>query len=136
MGADFESDRRTVWLAEGLLPYLSNAAAAGLLTVIGDLSPSGSQLSFEYDEFADDATLTQARGSARHAVGHLAVGGRARRERRRLAGCASVDVSTHNRSNLAAEYGRPTQDRSRAGLLTATRVGPHDVVPVAPREGE
>jgi methyltransferase (TIGR00027 family) len=120
--ADFASNARTAWLAEGLLPYLSTDDAARLLSVIGELSPKGSQLSFEYDEFAADATLTQALPRpAMHEVTSMWKGGLSddpadwlRRH--------GWNVSTRNRSTLAKEYGRPTPDRSTAGFLTATRL--------------
>jgi methyltransferase (TIGR00027 family) len=59
--AAFEPSAPTAWAAEGLLAYLSNDDAVRLLTAVGDLSASESQLSFEYDEFADNAPLSQVR---------------------------------------------------------------------------
>lgn len=46
-GAGFRSDRPTVWLCEGLLPYLTSADQERLLTTIGTAAPVGSTLVFD-----------------------------------------------------------------------------------------
>ncbi len=120
--AGFASNARTAWLAEGLLPYLSTDDAARLLSLIGELSPEGSQLSFEYDEFADDATLTQALAKpAMQEVTSMWKGGLKENPADWLRR-HQWKVSTRNRSTLAKEYRRPTPDSSTAGFLTATRL--------------
>ncbi len=126
--AGFALNVRTAWLAEGLLAYLSTDDAARLLSVIGELSPEGSRLSFEYDEFADDATLTQALARpAMQEVTSMWKGGLSENPADWLRRYG-WKVSTRNRSKLAKEYGRPTPDSSTAGFLTAIRL---DEVPVA-----
>jgi methyltransferase (TIGR00027 family) len=120
--AGFSLNARTAWLAEGLLPYLSTDDAARLLSVIGELSSEGSQLSFEYDEFADDATLAQALARPEmQEVTSMWKGG--------LSENAVVwlrrhgwKVSSNGRSTLATQYRRPIPDSSTAGFLTATRL--------------
>jgi methyltransferase (TIGR00027 family) len=61
IAAGFDPNVSSAWVAEGLLVYLSNEDAVRLLMAVGELSTSASQLSFEYDEFAEDSTLSQAR---------------------------------------------------------------------------
>jgi methyltransferase (TIGR00027 family) len=120
--AGFDPDARTAWLAEGLLAYLSNDNAVRLLTAIGELSASGSNLSCEHDEFASDSTLTRAlaipamqqvtsmwgRGLSQNTAEWL------RQHHWR--------VQTYGRSSLARKYGRSTQQDSGSDLLTATRL--------------
>jgi methyltransferase (TIGR00027 family) len=121
--AGFTPHTRTAWLAEGLLAYLSNDDAARLLTLIGELSSVGSRLSFEYDEFAEDATLSQARAApVLHEVTSMWEGGLDDNAADWLRG-RGWEVSTSERSALAKEYGRPTPDTSTAGFLTAIRRG-------------
>lgn len=43
----FEQSRSTVWIAEGLIPYLAPDAQAGLLTAIGELAAPGSTLALD-----------------------------------------------------------------------------------------
>jgi methyltransferase (TIGR00027 family) len=50
----FDPNRRTAWLAEGLMLYLTSDQAAHLLHVIGELSAPGSRLSYEHGNIADD----------------------------------------------------------------------------------
>ncbi len=64
IGAGFDPDRPSAWTAEGLLAYLSDDDARVLLAKVGELSASGSTLSFEYDDFAADSTLSQVRDMA------------------------------------------------------------------------
>ncbi|MEV7603656.1 SAM-dependent methyltransferase [Kitasatospora sp. NPDC089797] len=47
VAAGFDPQRPTVWLAEGLVVYLSVEQAAGLLTAVGSLSAPGSRLLME-----------------------------------------------------------------------------------------
>jgi methyltransferase (TIGR00027 family) len=120
--AGFAVNTPTTWLVEGLLPYLSNDDATRLLTVIGELSAERSQLSFEYDEFADDATLTQALARPEmQEVTSMWEGGLNENPTDWLRRHGWT-VSTYSRSTLALEYGRPTPDRSTAGFLIAARL--------------
>jgi methyltransferase (TIGR00027 family) len=52
--AGFDPERRSVWLAEGLMLYLSSPQVAQLLHTIGDLSSVGSELAYEDGFVADD----------------------------------------------------------------------------------
>src|SRR5437899_6432325 len=104
--AGFEANVPSAWTAEGLLPYLSNDDAVRLLSAIGDLSATGSQLSFEYDEFADDSTLPQLRDMpAMQEVASMWEGGLneppAQWLRRH-----DWNVRTYDRAALALSYGR------------------------------
>jgi methyltransferase (TIGR00027 family) len=62
--AGFEPGRVTAWVAEGLLVYLSGSDAARLLTDVGRLAASGSQLSFDYDVPDQESALRQTRDMA------------------------------------------------------------------------
>ncbi|AHI00573.1 SAM-dependent methyltransferase [Kutzneria albida] len=48
--AGFAPDRRTVWIAEGLLPYLTGADARALLTDVHSVSAIGSRIALEHDD--------------------------------------------------------------------------------------
>ena len=61
--AGFDPAAPSAWTAEGLLPYLSNDDAAGLLERVGELSAPESRLSFDYDEFAEGSTLGKLRAT-------------------------------------------------------------------------
>jgi methyltransferase (TIGR00027 family) len=118
--AGFEPNFRSAWTAEGLLPYLSNDDAVRLLGAIGDLSTTGSQLAFEYDELADDSTLSQVRAMpGMDEVASMWEGGLneppADWLRRH-----GWKVRTYARAALAVSYGRALSDSS-GGFLTATR---------------
>jgi O-methyltransferase involved in polyketide biosynthesis len=58
IATEFDPDQPSIWVAEGLLVYLSKDEAERLLTSVRDLSARESQLSFDYD------TLRHARGMA------------------------------------------------------------------------
>ena len=62
VAAGFEPSQSTSWVAEGLLVYLSNDAAARLLGLVGDLSARGSQLSFDDAGAGRGSTPCQAEG--------------------------------------------------------------------------
>jgi methyltransferase (TIGR00027 family) len=122
LAAGFDPNARAAWMAEGLLAYLSNDDALRLLTVIGELSASGSRLSCERNEFASGSALARARTiPAMHELASMWDGGPSedaaawlRRHR--------WTVQTYERSSLAAEYGRPTPRDSGNGFLIATRL--------------
>jgi methyltransferase (TIGR00027 family) len=48
--AGFDPDTATVWMAEGLLPYLKQAEVDRLLATITELSAPGSRMAFDYTE--------------------------------------------------------------------------------------
>ena len=117
----FEPDVRSAWTAEGLLAYLSNDDAVRLLTAVGGLSTTGSQLSFEYDEFADDSTLSQAREiPGMHEVASMWEGGLHEPPQEWLRR-HDWDVRTYDRAALAMTYGRSLAESATGGFLTATR---------------
>lgn len=121
--AGFVSTQPTAWLAEGLLVYLSAHEAAYLLTAVGELSTSTSQLSFEHGGIADVSLLSQARAMPamnqftslwRGGLGEDAPGWLSRH---------GWQVQTHDRATLAASYGRPVPGHSNGGFVTAVRRG-------------
>lgn len=63
----FVTDQPTVWIAEGLLPYLEHAAADRLLGTVDDLSAPGSRVCFDYlnGTATDSPALRLATDSAR-----------------------------------------------------------------------
>lgn len=104
--AGFQPTQPTAWLAEGLLIYLSADQAAHLLTSVGELSASASQLAFEHGTIADTSLLAQARAMpAMDQFTSLWKGG---------LGAHAPDwlihhgwqVQTHDRAALAAAHGR------------------------------
>ncbi|MGH3779460.1 MAG: SAM-dependent methyltransferase [Pseudonocardiaceae bacterium] len=56
--AGFDPSRRTVWLAEGLLPFLPDDAKVGLFSRVHQLSPAGSRIAAEHIS-GDMTTLRQ-----------------------------------------------------------------------------
>jgi methyltransferase (TIGR00027 family) len=63
--AGFDPARPTAWLAEGLLPYLTDDAKDALLTRVHDASASGSQVALEYtdadiSELVSDPAIQEA----------------------------------------------------------------------------
>lgn len=60
LAAGFQPAISTAWLAEGLLIYLSREEAATMLTVMGELSASGSRLSFEHSPRDDRGLIARA----------------------------------------------------------------------------
>ena len=118
--AGFEPGRPCAWTAEGLLAYLSNDDVIGLLTSVGRLSASGSQLSFEYDDFADDSTLSRARAMpGMQEVASMWEGGLIEHPEQWLSG-HGWQVGTHARYALASSYRRPLPDPT-GGFVVATR---------------
>jgi O-methyltransferase involved in polyketide biosynthesis len=97
-----------------------NDDAVRLLGAIGDLSTAGSQLSFEYDEFADDSTLSQVRAMpGMDEVASMWEGGLNEPPGEWLRR-HDWNVRTYDRAALAVSYGRSLSDSS-GGFLTATR---------------
>jgi methyltransferase (TIGR00027 family) len=121
LAAGFQPSAATVWLAEGLLVYLSYDEASGMLATASELSAPGSQLSFEHA--GQDGNGLLARARAMPDAGRLTAmwkGG--------LGGRAPHWLADHgwqchiqSRSDLAARYGRPLDEPSSGGFLTAKR---------------
>jgi methyltransferase (TIGR00027 family) len=117
----FEQNASSAWTAEGLYAYLSNDDAVRLLAAVGELSTGGSQLSFEYDEFADDSTLSQVRQMpGMQEVASMWEGGLHEPPEEWLRR-HDWDVRTYDRAALATTYGRSRSGRAAGGFLTATR---------------
>lgn len=118
--AGFDPDVPTAWLAEGLLAYLSKDEARRLLTAVGELSTSGSELSVEYDEFADDSTLSQARAmTGMQEVASMWQGGLNEHPETWLRR-NDWQVRTYARADLSSTYGRRLSS-AVGGFLTAQR---------------
>lgn len=121
LAAGFQRAAPTVWLAEGLLIYLSHVEAARMLTVVGELSASGSRLSFEHGVRDDDNLVIRARAmSEASQLAALWKGGLGEHAPQWMAdhGWRS---QIHTRRALAAQYGRPAGDPSSGGFFTAQR---------------
>lgn len=119
--AGFEPGLPSAWTAEGLLAYLSNDDAVRLLTAVGELSTDGSRLSFEYDDFADDSTLSRLRAMPdMHEVAAMWEGGLVEPPREWLTG-HGWQVDTDDRETLARSYGRALADAATGGFVSATR---------------
>jgi methyltransferase (TIGR00027 family) len=120
--AGFDPELPTTWAAEGLLAYLSNDDALRLLTAIGELSARDSRLSFEYDDFAADSTLSQVRTMpGMEEVASMWEGGLSDRPDEWLR-ANSWNVTTQDRASLAESYGRPLANGATGGFVTATRL--------------
>jgi methyltransferase (TIGR00027 family) len=118
--AGFDSSVPTVWLAEGLMVYLSAAEATTLLESVGKLSAPGSRLSFEQASDTDGGPLARARalpGAGRWVA--LLKGGLGDRTPGWLAD-HGWDHEIHARAALASAYGRDDDESSTGGFLTAT----------------
>jgi methyltransferase (TIGR00027 family) len=113
--AEFDPNRPSIWVAEGLLVYLSKNDAEHLLTTVRDLSARGSQLSLDYD------TLRQARETAGlEEVAAMWQGG--------LGDDPAEWLREHDwrveaipRETFARSVGRELRDPT-GGFLTATRI--------------
>ncbi|MER6978409.1 SAM-dependent methyltransferase [Streptomyces carpinensis] len=114
--AGFDAARPTVWLAEGLLVYLTAQEASGLLSTVGSLSAAGSRLFLERGR---DVTATPPDASLTHITG-LWKGGLGPRTHEWLARHGwSVEVS--DLATVAAAYGRPATWTTSAGFVSAVR---------------
>jgi methyltransferase (TIGR00027 family) len=118
--AGFDPARRTAWLVEGLLIYLSADDATRLLTEITRLSAPGSRLSFEHGSIAKSPVLARAKqlpsmqeytamwegGLGMDAPVWLAEHG--------------WRVQTHDAAAVAESYQRPAPAAGSGGFITAT----------------
>ncbi|MGI8330533.1 SAM-dependent methyltransferase [Actinomadura scrupuli] len=121
LGAGFDPAVPAVWLAEGLLIYLTFDEAGRLLTSVGELSAPGSRLSFEYSPVAESPLLTRATrtpGMDRYTA--LWKGGLGEDAPGRLTGLG-WRPRFHELAALAASYGRPAPHTTVSGFLTAVR---------------
>jgi len=121
VGAGFRLADRTAWLAEGLLVYLSFAEAARLVAAVGDLSAPDSRISFEHSPGGTTSLLAQA--STMPTLGQFTAswnGGLGEQAPAWLTR-HGWQVQTHDRTVLAAAYGRPVTGPSDGGFITAIR---------------
>jgi len=119
--AGFQPEKRTAWLAEGLLIYLSYDEASRLLTTVSELSPPGSQLSFEHSANRDGGLTAHVRSiPGSEPLTDLWKGGLADRAPEWLAE-HGWRTQTYSRSSLAAEYGRTLDQDFSGGFLIAVR---------------
>jgi methyltransferase (TIGR00027 family) len=119
LAAGFDPSAPTAWLAEGLLFYLSDADTARLLGRIRRLSAPGSSIAFEHETIAGRAQLARANsipGLNRYAA--LWKGGLGPDTAAFLRGQGWL-VTTHERTALASDYGRPAE--LSGTIITALR---------------
>lgn len=120
-GAGFDRSRPTAWLAEGLLIYLTGDDATRLLTAVTELSPPGSQLSFEHSLVVTSALMDRSRDlRSLHLYASLWKGGLGEDAPQWLTD-HGWQPTFHALAALAANYDRPVPSQSRSGFLTATR---------------
>ncbi|WP_101437019.1 SAM-dependent methyltransferase [Amycolatopsis echigonensis] len=118
--AGFAPERPTVWLAEGLLVYLSRDEAERLLTGVTEMSAPGSRISFEHRPDGERDGLLERAREVGGEVTALWRGG--------LAGDGPEWLAAHGWqpetvtvAELAVRYGREPLDITRGGFVTATR---------------
>ncbi|MEU8584782.1 SAM-dependent methyltransferase [Streptomyces abikoensis] len=114
--AGFDPAVRTAWLAEGLLVYLTEEQATGLLLALGGLSRPGDRLALERGR---DLPPADAEPGLAH-IAPLWLGGLGPGLGDWL-GAHGWDVATHPIEELSAAYGRPGTGPARGGFHSATR---------------
>ena len=121
--AGFDAAVPTAWLLEGLLIYLSYEDAERLLTTVGELSAPGSRVSFEHRPGdSPDSLVSRARATeGGEFVTGLWLGG-LRDTAQEWLDAHGWQASTVTRAEVAAGYGRPSDDDGTAGgFVTAVR---------------
>jgi methyltransferase (TIGR00027 family) len=119
--AGFEPQLASVWAAEGLLAYFSADESVRLLTTVGAMCTTGSQLSFEYDDFVEGSALTDVRAmAAMDPVSSMWKGGLDQPPPAWLAS-HGWEVQTHARATVATRYERAMPAGTGVGLVTARR---------------
>jgi methyltransferase (TIGR00027 family) len=119
--AGFSAGRPTVWLAEGLLIYLSADEAGSLLERVGALSAPGSRLTFEHANSGQASVATEAAAvPAMRALLALVKGGLGENTLPWLSEHGWTP-QVHDRAERARAYGREMGGRSNGGLVTAVR---------------
>jgi methyltransferase (TIGR00027 family) len=119
--AGFDPDQPTAWLTEGLLIYLTQDQAAGLLTGIGALSSPGSQLAAERGGGAQ-RLIDEVRGTPRgDRLAAMWKGGLGQDIATWLSP-RGWQTTSHDLAVLAESYGRPATTAITSGFVTALRV--------------
>jgi methyltransferase (TIGR00027 family) len=119
--AGFDSGRRTAWLVEGLLIYLSAPEAAGLLTAIGALSAPGSTIAFESGDAAGSPLLAMAREMPTMKQYAAMWKGGLGQEASDWLERAGWSVEHHDFAAVAGALGRSNPDWDYGQFLTATK---------------
>ncbi len=116
--AGFDPARRTAWLVEGLLIYLSRDEATQVLRTIGELSAVDSRLSFEDSGAVTASTLNEYTAMFKGGMGGEALSWLKEN---------GWDAQSFDRAAVAAEYGRDyaahsansSANSSATGFITA-----------------
>ena len=119
----FDPARPAVWLAEGLLIYLTPGVAEGLLAAVTGLAAPGSRLAFEHNPVGRNTlTARAARVPAMRQYAALWKGGLA--DAPGWLTSHGWQTEFHPLAALGSSYGRPIPDAASGGFLTATRIHP------------
>jgi methyltransferase (TIGR00027 family) len=119
--AGFGPGRPAIWLAEGLIIYLTAGEAGRMLSMVSDLSAPGGRLAFEHDPAGTDRLTTGARQiPAMRRYASLWKGGLGDPPGW-LAG-HGWRPEFHRLAALGTSYGRPVPGPGGSGFLTAVRV--------------
>ncbi|GAA3558852.1 SAM-dependent methyltransferase [Amycolatopsis ultiminotia] len=122
LNAGFDRNLPTVWLAEGLLVYLTRDEAERLLTEVTALSAPGSRISFEHRPDGDqDEVLRKARAVGGEVIALWRDG--LGPEAPKWMTARGWQTETVTIADLAAQYGREPAGQTRGGFLAATRIG-------------
>jgi methyltransferase (TIGR00027 family) len=126
--AGFTPGAPTAWLAEGLLPYLDDAAKASLLAAISEMSAPGSEIAIEYtftslESIRNHAALRAAIDSRGVNLDPAEVWGQEHHEDpvAMLAG-RGWTVCVTPVADAAREYGRPLSDALPEAMLNAVLI--------------
>lgn len=119
--AGFDPSLPTAWLAEGLLIYLAEDAAAALLDGVGEASAPGSRLAVE--DGVGSAWLMELgrRHPDQFPAAPLWKGGLGDASASWLEG-HGWRVERHGLADVAASHGRPAPDGTLSGFLAAERL--------------
>ncbi|SHN08267.1 SAM-dependent methyltransferase [Actinacidiphila paucisporea] len=122
-GSTFDPARRTAWVAEGVLPYLTAEQARQVITDVGRLSAPGSRLVFEHsDKAGPDPKAAAAAFTTPGAdrISAMVRGGLGPGGRDWVAG-QGWTIEITDRGELGPRYGRPDGRLSGGQFITATR---------------
>lgn len=121
VSAGFDATRRTAWLVEGLLVYLSAGEVARLLSAVAALSTAGSRLCLEHGGIALTAIDNRVWSvPVVRAIASLWRGGMGEATPGWLAGNGWA-VQTHALDAVGESYQRPAPVATVGGFVTASR---------------